>query len=153
MELILPKAIRAKLSKALAKGGVQEIGGVLMGEHLGGSRFRVAQVTVQFGGGGVARFVRSMRTLVAPLRSFFNRTKHDYRRFNYLGEWHSHPLFALLPSTTDRETMQSLVEDPAAGANFAVLLRVKLDSEHTLQTAATVFVPRSPTIPAKLEIE
>jgi proteasome lid subunit RPN8/RPN11 len=153
LELILPWTIKAELVKALKKGDTQEIGGVLMGEHVEGCRFRVVEITVQFSGGSVARFVRAIATLVAPLRSFFTRTNHEYRKFNYLGEWHSHPMFVLTPSFTDRETMQSLVEDPMVGANFAVLLLVKLDGSQKLQGSATVFVPHAAAFKACLGTE
>ena len=153
IELTLPQAIQAKLSKALKRGGTQEIGGVLMGEHLDGCRFRVAEITVQFSGGSIARFVRVINGFITPLRAFFSRTNHNYQKFNYLGEWHSHPLFALRPSFTDCETMQSLVEDPTVGANFAVLMLVKLGASHEIQASATVFVPHAPEFEAKLEME
>ncbi len=153
LELILPQAIQAKLVKALKKGGTQEIGGVLMGEHLEGCRFRIAEITVQFSGGSIARFVRAINGFITPLRTFFIRTNHDYQKFNYLGEWHSHPMFALRPSFTDSETMQSLVEDPTVGANFAVLMLVKLGASHEIQASATVFVPHAPEFKAALDIE
>lgn len=153
MELILTRAIQTKLRRALRKGGVQEIGGVLMGEHVEGARFRVAQITVQTKGGSLAWFTRSLRAVVAPLRSFFKRTNHNYSRFNYLGEWHSHPMFALAPSQTDCETMQALVSDPSTNARFAVLLLVKLGPDDDLLAAATLFARYAEASQARLTLE
>jgi integrative and conjugative element protein (TIGR02256 family) len=76
------------------------------------------------------------------LNRFFERTGSDYKRFNYLGEWHSHPSFLPVPSETDLETMQSIVEDPQVGANFLVLMIVKLHGRREMQVSTTAFLPR-----------
>jgi hypothetical protein len=78
---------------------------------------------------------------MVPLRRFFQATNHDYTRFNYLGEWHSHPSFVPLPSSMDRKTMQDLVNDEQVGSNFAVLLIIKLGAESQLEGTVTVFQP------------
>jgi hypothetical protein len=58
---------------------------------------------------------------------FFDRTQHQYKRFNYIGEWHSHPSFEVKPSPQDVETMVKLVTDPAFKGSFAILMIVRLD--------------------------
>jgi Prokaryotic homologs of the JAB domain len=110
-----------------------------MGEHVDTNTFRVVEFTTQMQGGTVARFVRLLDGVIRPLRAFFKATKHEYVRFNYLGEWHSHPAFALEPSTTDQETMREIVEDPSVGARFALLLLVRLGSAGELQTRVVVY--------------
>lgn len=127
MRIILPSNIAATLRGAMKEAGTQEIGGILMGEHVGEAEFVVREVTVQKEGGSFAFFVRAIRLILGPLERFFRRTGHDYRRFNYLGEWHSHPSFECEPSSQDTQTMRELVEDPEVGANFAVLLIVRID--------------------------
>jgi Prokaryotic homologs of the JAB domain len=52
---------------------------------------------------------------------------HNFKRFNYLGEWHSHPSFLPEPSATDHKSMREMIEDPKLGANFVVLMVVKLN--------------------------
>jgi hypothetical protein len=117
-----------------------------MGEHVGPETFRVRDLTVQRTAGTFAAFVRIVGELIAPLRVFFERTNHDYRKFNYLGEWHSHHSFALSPSRTDHATMHEMVMDPQVGANFAVLLLVKLFNGNQLEGSITVYQPnQSPT--------
>ncbi len=137
MELILTRAIQTELVRALKKGGAREIGGVRMGEQVEDAPFRVVRITVQAEGRGLAWFTRSLRVVVAPLRAFFKRTNHEYGRFNYLGEWHSHPMFTLTPSRTDGNTTQALVSDPSVNARFAALLLVRLGPDDALQAAAT----------------
>jgi len=121
-----------------------------MGEHVREDVFRVVDISVQRSGGSSACFVRDPASHDAGLKSFFSRTGHDFTRFNYLGEWHSHPTFEPAPSQVDIATMQSLVEDPAVGVNFLVLLVVKLAVGKTIEGSATVFSPQMP--PASVAI-
>jgi hypothetical protein len=79
--------------------------------------------------------------IVGPLRVFFRATKHQYTRYNYAGEWHSHHSFALAPSPRDHATMHEIVLDPTVGARFAVLLLVRLSSLGQLEHSVTVYTP------------
>ena len=153
LHLALPRDIQATLVEALLKGGADEIGGIMMAEHVGPAHFRVVEITVQLQGGSFARFVRAVLNFMDPLKAFFKKTFFNYRKFNYIGEWHSHPSFALEPSGTDCETMQSLVEDSTVGANFAILLLVRLGPANELEAVATVFVPHSVCFPASVILE
>jgi [CysO sulfur-carrier protein]-S-L-cysteine hydrolase len=144
MRLLLPPDIQEELSGYLVKGGTQEVGGVLMGQHIASNEFRVVQITCQIHSGSFAYFLRSVVDILAPLRRFFQSTNHNYTQFNYIGEWHSHPSFALKPSLTDCDIMQSLVEDSNVGATFAVLLLVKLNVLEELDAATILFRPQVP---------
>ena len=123
-----------------------------MGEDLGDSSFAVRRITVQTHGGSMATFVRKVREVFRPLTSYFAETGHAYRRYNYLGEWHSHPSFAPVPSGRDEATMWDLVQDPTVGATFAVLLIVRLEDDR-LTGSATVFAPPRHREPADLVFE
>jgi proteasome lid subunit RPN8/RPN11 len=140
MELQLPEPIVEELVGVLAGAGSYEVGGILMGEHLAEGVFRVAEITVQRARGTFASFVRLVWEAVASLERFFRRTGRAYTRFNYLGEWHSHPAFSLEPSDRDCRSMQEIVDDPSVGANFAVLLIVRLDTGR-LNGRTYVFLP------------
>jgi hypothetical protein len=63
--------------------------------------------------------VRRIEDALGRLTSFFVRTNPDYRRFNYIGEWHSHPIFELEPSFKDDASMMEILLDPAVGARSA----------------------------------
>lgn len=139
MQLLIPPEITEKLIADLAKAGSREIGGILMGEHLAEGMFRLKDLTLQRRGGSFAYFTRVVRDIVDPLRKFFRATNYDYTRFNYLGEWHSHPSFIPEPSHTDHATMRDILSDPIVGANFVVLLIVKLGPHHTLEGSVTVY--------------
>jgi hypothetical protein len=56
----------------------------------------------------VARLVRSPEHHAIALEAFFRKTEADYQRFNYLGEWPSHPNFPVQPSAEDVASMQGL---------------------------------------------
>ena len=139
-KILLPNKMADRMAEALQKAGGRETGGILMGEHITEDTFRVVDITVQPQPGTFASFMRALSGIKSVLRRFFCRTKYEYTRFNYLGEWHSHPSFALEPSSTDCQSMLQIVQDPAVGANFAVLIIVHFDLED-LQAAAFLFLP------------
>ena len=139
MKIHLPTDIQKRLIPALEKAGSYEIGGVLMGEHIDKAEFRIVDMTIQEQFGSAVFFIRLVTDIVKPLKRFFKRTGYDYRKFNYLGEWHSHPLFRPVPSQKDIQSMQEIITDPDTGANFAVLLIVKIKDAQEIEATATVF--------------
>lgn len=138
MLILLPRPVVKKLRRELRRAGIVEVGGVLMGEHLHGDTFRVVDISVQHSGASQFHFVRDPQEHQRVLKKFFEATGEDYSRFNYLGEWHSHPSFDGWPSCTDVKTMQSIVDDPGVGANFLVLVISKLGKRRQLELTATV---------------
>lgn len=149
MRVELPKNVAGKFRKHLRKAGRREIGGVLMAEQLAHGEFRIVDFSVDDQTGGPAHFVRSPRQHKTALESFFARTGADYRRFNYLGEWHSHPSFPAYPSTADCASMASLVEGER-DIHFAVLLIVRLRLWMILECSASLFVKGRSPIPVNL---
>ena len=153
MQIILPKEIIQKLIKALKRAGNKEIGGILMGEHILDGVYRVKDLTIQSQGGTAISFMRLPMVVLCPLQNFFRKTGYDFTRFNYLGEWHSHPSFTLEPSSTDCRTMWEIVEDHNVGANFAVLMILRLDTIQQLEGTVTVFLPGNKTLKGTLSQE
>ena len=141
MQVLLPDDGARRLTQALVSSREREIGGILMGEHIAPGIFRIKDFSIQRDGGTGVTFVRTMRAVLIPLRRFFRQTRHHYTRFNYLGEWHSHPGLALSPSPRDCSSMWEIVEDSAVGPNFAVLLLVHLDDEGAVRGRVYVFHP------------
>ena len=141
MRLLLPEPIADRIRVALERAGKREVGGILMGEHLGEDLFSVADLTIQFHGGTFASFVRLLESVLAPLQRFFRATSYEYERFNYLGEWHSHHSFRLVPSPTDDASMLDIVTDSEVGARFVALLIVRLSEAGELDCSVTVYLP------------
>lgn len=140
LKLILPAEQQAIIMNALSKAGRREIGGVIMGEHIGPNEFIVRQMTVHRCG-AVAYFVRRLEEAISGFSKFFNETGHNYQVFNYIGEWHSHPSFEPYPSSKDDRSMLQIVQDKSVGANFAVLVIVKSGSKGELVITAHTYLP------------
>lgn len=152
MRLRLPVDQTARLVAALEKAGKREIGGQLFGEQLAPSDFDVTELTIQARRGSFARFMVDLLQAARDAMHFFDRTKHHYTRYNYIGEWHSHPSFAVYPSGTDLATMRALVGDARFAGSFAVLMIVRLDGG-TLSAASWVFDPQGNEFEANLEMD
>lgn len=130
-----------KLKPALEQAGTKEIGGQLFGEQLAPSDFRITEVAIQARRGTFGRFMVDLVEAGRNALRFFDRTHHQYKRFNYIGEWHSHPSFEVKPSPRDVETMVKLVTDPAFKGSFASLMIVRLDGDN-VSMGAWLFDPQ-----------
>jgi integrative and conjugative element protein (TIGR02256 family) len=140
MKLLLPQQTIKRLRRKL-RGRLREMGGIMVGEHTGPDEFRVVDISYQKRGGTIAHFIRDPAHHKAFLAEFYKHTGNAYERFNYIGEWHSHPAFEPLPSGEDFRTMYDLVEDPEVGVNFAVLIIARLRGWSTIELSATLFRP------------
>ena len=150
MQLLLSRDILEQFDKALRSGGSREIGGLLFGEHVGDEMFRVVEITVQLKDGTFGDFVRDPAEHHLRLQKFFERTGENHTRFNYLGEWHSHPSFLPVPSLKDAATMSSMLDDPEVGVNFLVLLILRRRIMWGLEMSATSF--RAGYEPASVQV-
>lgn len=137
----VPPDLVARLREELERAGSREIGGVLVGEHIGEAEFRVVEMSVQRSGGSVACFVRRPQAHRRFLSRFFARTGKNFERYNYLGEWHSHPLFSVEPSAIDLRQMMQIVEDGPQAPHFAVLLIARLRGKCDVEIAGQAFTP------------
>jgi [CysO sulfur-carrier protein]-S-L-cysteine hydrolase len=140
MRLRLPNDQLTLLRDALRRGGTKEIGGQIFGEQLAPSDFLASELTFQKRPGTFARFVVDLLQAARDAVRFFDRSKHHYHRFNYIGGWHSHPSFAVRPSDVDVTAMRRLVSDPSFEGRFAVLMITRLDGDH-LTSGAWLFDP------------
>jgi len=75
---------------------------------------------------------------------------HQPERFNYLGEWHSHPIYLAIPSEADIQQMQSLVEDEDQASTFLVLMVVKLAEDASLRGSVYGFRPQLAPVRGRL---
>lgn len=140
LTLVLPPDVTARIESELAAAGSHEVGGIMMAEHSGTDEFTVREITVHRRG-TFASFFRRIEDALTILHRFFDRTRRDYERFNYAGEWHSHPSFEPVPSPKDHESMRQIVSDETVGANFAVLLIVKLGGDGALLGTVHTYLP------------
>lgn len=152
LTLSVPQNLTNKIEEALRRAGSRECGGILLGEHVGANHFELREITIQ-APGSLTAFIRTVGAAFKGLRDFFKRHNNEYSRFNYLGEWHSHPLFAPEPSSVDHASMRDIACDPNVGANFVVLMVVKLDDSAKLTGSAHTYLPNGQVYRATLDIE
>ncbi|MYM28313.1 hypothetical protein GTP58_08250 [Duganella sp. CY15W] len=138
IEVILSVKCARKLKKELRAAGHNEIGGVLAAEQIGDSQFLVKALSVQRDGTPTS-FVRDPVQHRKFMRRFHLLTGNQPERFNYLGEWHSHPSFLALPSEPDLRQMHAEIADPDQTASFLVLLILKLGRDAGLVGSVHAF--------------
>ena len=136
--IILENGAQRKFVSKLRRSGRREIGGILFGEQLKPGSFRLVDFTVDGVTGSAAHFCRTAEQHRAELEKFFERTGRDFEKYNYLGEWHSHPSFPVKPSAQDCISMKELVHGET-GIGFAALLIVRLDWLLFLKANAVMF--------------
>ncbi|WP_349958089.1 Mov34/MPN/PAD-1 family protein [Rhizobium sp. ZPR3] len=152
MLLKLSPSELATLTAALKRAGDKEIGGQLFGEQIEPSHFRVSTMTVQARPGTFSRFLVDILQAARDATRFFDRARHQYRRYNYIGEWHSHPSFEVRPSGIDVQSMRDLVRDPDFKGSFAVLMIVRLRDEK-FEAGAWLFDPHGFEHNVRLEMD
>lgn len=123
----------------MSQAGKKEIGGILMAEQIDSQCFRIVEFSVDIKSGTTSRFVRDSVNHDKELQNFFQKTDGNYSRFNYMGEWHTHPSFDVRPSQQDIRSMQNLVND-SIEVSFAVLLIAKLTCIWQFKCCAFLFV-------------
>ena len=151
MRLRLPSDQARALRAALEQAGTNETGGQMYGEQLAPSEFSITDITFQQRPGTFARFVVDVVQAARDALGFFERTRRRYARFNYIGEWHSHPSFAVRPSVTDVAAMRALVADDGFRGNFAVLMIVRLDGAD-VTCGGWLFDPHGRERPVTIEL-
>lgn len=139
MQLLIPNEVLRKIRYHMILAGRREIGGMVMGEEVGDQKFRIVDFSVDTKSGTRSSFVRDSDQHEQALKEFFEKSGKDYRRFNYLGEWHTHPCFSVHPSLQDIDAMQELV-DGSEGVSFAVLLIARLRWYWRFECSAHLFV-------------
>lgn len=138
MRVELTRDVRKRMMSCLVKAKRREIGGILMAEQINPGEFRIIDFSLDDITGSAAHFVRSPDHHRTALEAFFARTGNDYARYNYLGEWHSHPNHDPSPSTTDILSMHDLLNEECS-ISFAILLIVKRSWWLRFHCTATLF--------------
>ena len=139
MQIELASGLASRLRGALRAAGAREIGGILLAEQLAPGHFRVVDFSLDLCSGSHASFRRDPAVHQKAMDAFFAKTGREFNRFNYLGEWHSHPAFPVCPSRDDIDTMTDLVEHSRSEITFALLLVVRLRFWVWMDYSLTIF--------------
>ena len=140
MKLVIPLSLSVRFIDNLREANDREIGGVLFAEQKAYSEFHLLDATFQMIGGDTYSFERDGEKAQKNLRRLHRCYSGTPQRFNYFGEWHSHPHSAVIPSHVDTRTMWQILHNTDETVNFIVLLIVKLVQQSSLDTGATVFL-------------
>ncbi len=152
VELILPDTIMDRMRAGLERAESREIGGILMARQIIPGCFEIVDFSVDELTGERAHFVRDPVFHNAFLDQFFEKTGHDYENYNYIGEWHSHPRLPILPSLTDLESMEDLVNGER-NIPFAVLLVVRSDTPAEFVATATFHQRGTRPVPVRIRTQ
>lgn len=149
IDVVLTDRCVRKLKKELRAAKSNEIGGVLAAEQVADGHFVVRDLSVQRDG-SPTRFIRDPIKARTFMRRFHLRMANQPERFNYLGEWHSHPSFLAMPSMPDLIQMQELIEEREQTSSFLVLMIVKLGRDGRLVGSSHAFRRRMLPIRVRL---
>lgn len=140
--------------KHLKRAGPREIGGVLFGEQLDEGCFRIVEATRQrFWPATHDRFCRKGTQARKDILSLHRRYCGQAQRFNYLGEWHSHPSAPVVPSLCDEMTMASLLAEQAGAVNFLVLVVVRFSYTGVLEIGAHAYLASGHILVCEVETD
>ncbi len=119
--------VKHKIERALGKSGDYETGGILIGKKIEDKSFELIDISISDEDNkfSISTFIRGIKKSDRLLRKHF-KLKSGY----YIGEWHSHPKYSLIPSPQDVATMFGIIEDNNYGVSFAILLITKLNDNH-----------------------
>ena len=140
--------------RRLTRAGRREIGGVLFGEQVSEGTFRIVAATNQrfWPRGSISSAAAGPRR-AGRSSPCIGDTENNPRAFNYLGEWHSHPNAAAVPSLRDELTMFELLEDQRGAVNFLVLIIVRIAQTGVLEIGARTYLTSGHVLPCEIEVE
>lgn len=154
MKLRIPAEMIERRTNDLVRARSREVGGVLFGEQLSEGDFRIVEMTRQCSWGGTAvTFRRRGRAARNAILALHKKYGGDPFRFNYLGEWHSHPHAPAWPSPRDEVTMYQLLADQGDAVNFLVLMILKLHGHRELEIGATAYLSTGQKVLCEIDLE
>jgi proteasome lid subunit RPN8/RPN11 len=123
LEIIIPKKISLILIKQISKHSPLETKGALFAEDLGNDTFKIDEVYLE-PKPGTTTFVKLYinQEYLSFQKNYHKFRKNNFSKYNYIGDWHSHPLFECLPSSYD----VSEVEEDIKKSNAIFLVQIIL---------------------------
>ena len=153
INIILTNEVRNIILETCKKSGKREIVGMLFAQHFSTNEFKVLEVTVAMEYlGTMSRFIRGIVSGLRQLAKFYKYHNYFYSKYNYLGDWHSHPNFKFYPSATDDASMFKLLYDVEVGAYFLVLLIVKIKNNQ-LKVNGWAYFPGNKRVKCEIKLE
>jgi len=125
LEIIIPKEITLRLIKQISKYSPLETKGALFAEDLGNDTFKIDEVYLE-PKPGTTTFVKLYinHEYVTFQKNYHKLRKNNFSKYNYIGDWHSHPLFECFPSSYDVSEVEKDMKQ--SNAIFLVQLILKV---------------------------
>ena len=125
MRIIVPKEIANKLFSALKKAEDREIKGACFARFVEDDVYEIEEVYIshKIGSNFFSNLVIDYRYKRFE-KAYYKKNNYDFEKHNYIGDWHSHPLFDCIPSNYDINELEEELEK--SNANFLVQLIVKI---------------------------
>lgn len=128
MKIIVPKEIANKILSAIIKEGVRETKGALFAKFVSENCYEIEDVYIsKVKGTNVFSNLIVNYSYHKFEKQYHKKHKKDYVNHNYIGDWHSHPLFECNPSSYD--ISECFDELKNSNANFLIQLIVKVNNE------------------------
>ena len=137
---MIPASISDTFVEKLRNSNNREIGGVLFAEQLAYGEFSLLETTFHTSDGNTFTFDRDIVKARKDIRRFHSYYNGKPQKFNYFGEWHSHPHSTSEPSEVDNSMMWEILSQTDESVNFLVLIIVKLIRQSSLDLNATAFL-------------
>lgn len=125
MKIILSKKVSEKIIKKLRSAGNRETKGALFARRMDAGNFEIEDVFIckSFGSTVFSNLVINY-SYKRFERKYFKRFNYDFENHNYIGDWHSHPLFNCVPSDYDKRELKEEFQN--SNAIFLIQLIVKI---------------------------
>lgn len=149
MKIIIREEIADRILNQVRKYSPNETKGALFAHKIDDNTFEIEDVYFEKRIGSFV-FVSLENSLrYKKFQKEYDRKHHyDYRNHNYIGDWHSHPSFALFPSGYDsNEVVDELKE---SNANFLIQIIVQ-EKENKL--IGNCFLYNSSVTAKQIELE
>lgn len=127
MKIIVREEIANKLYKILKKAGSKEIKGACFAKFIENETYEIEEIYVSpiIGNSEFSNLIIDLKYKKFE-NQYFKKKLFDYENHNYIGDWHSHPLFDCRPSNYDIDELKEEVDK--SNANFLIQLIIKIEN-------------------------
>ncbi len=125
MKIVIPKKMCIKLKKELNRMGFYETRGSFFAERVNDDLFVINDIYFSRKQGTVSFIQMIIGSDYHRFQNIYHKKhKFEYKKFNFIGDWHSHPSFSCNPSRYDVKEAKDDLEH--SNANFIVQCILKL---------------------------
>lgn len=134
MTIEIPKPISELLKRELEVMNQNETRGSFFAERVNGALFKVNDVYFSKKRGTFS----FIKMLIGDEYKKFQKNYHkkyffEYEKYNYIGDWHSHPSFSCLPSSYD--IAEAIDDFKKSNANFIIQIIIKIENDKLVGNA------------------